>query len=88
MSSTGKCRPEARTGLRSIISAGGSTSPVTTRSLTEVDIGSGKVSNEWPLAGAPDVTFLNPTTGLVHVAIGRPGLVQSVDPRTGRVSKP
>ena len=51
--------------------------------LTEVDIGSGKVSNEWPIAGAPDVTFLNPTTGLVHVAIGRPGLVESVDPRTG-----
>ena len=51
--------------------------------LTEVDIGTGKVSNEWPLAGAPDVTFLNPATGLVHVAIGRPGLVQSVDPRSG-----
>jgi len=34
--------------------------------LTEVDIGSGQVSNEWPIAGAPDVTFLNPTTGLVH----------------------
>jgi DNA-binding beta-propeller fold protein YncE len=41
--------------------------------LTEVDIGSGQVSNEWPIAGAPDVTFLN----------GRPGLVESVDPRTG-----
>ena len=51
--------------------------------LVEIDIGSGKVSNEWPLAGAPDVTFLNPTTGLVHVAIGKPGLVQSIDPRTG-----
>jgi len=51
--------------------------------LTEIDIGSGEVSNEWPIAGAPDVTFLNPTTGLVHVAIGRPGLVESVDPRTG-----
>lgn len=51
--------------------------------LVEVDIGSGKVSNAWPLAGAPDVTFLNPATGLVHVAIGNPGLVQSIDPRTG-----
>ena len=51
--------------------------------LVEIDIGSGKVSNEWPLAGVPDVTFLNPTTGLVHVAIGKPGLVQSIDPRTG-----
>jgi DNA-binding beta-propeller fold protein YncE len=51
--------------------------------LTEVDIGAGQVSNEWPIAGAPDVTFLNPATGLVHVAIGTPGLVESVDPRTG-----
>jgi DNA-binding beta-propeller fold protein YncE len=51
--------------------------------LVEIDISSGKVSNQWPLAGAPDVTFLNPMTGLVHVAIGKPGLVQSIDPRTG-----
>jgi hypothetical protein len=51
--------------------------------LVEVDSGSGEVSNEWPLAGVPDVIFLNPTTGLVHVAIGKPGLVQSIDPRTG-----
>jgi DNA-binding beta-propeller fold protein YncE len=51
--------------------------------LVEVDSGSGEVSNTWPIAGVPDVTFLNPTTGLVHVAIGKPGLVQSVDPGTG-----
>jgi DNA-binding beta-propeller fold protein YncE len=51
--------------------------------LVEVDAGTGKVSNQWPIAGAPDVTFFNPTTGLVHVAIGKPGLVQSIDPRTG-----
>jgi DNA-binding beta-propeller fold protein YncE len=51
--------------------------------LVEIDIGSRKVTNEWPLAGVPDVTFLNPTTGIVHVAIGTPGLVQSIDPRTG-----
>ena len=51
--------------------------------LVEVDAGSGKVSNQWPIAGAPDVTFFNPTTGLVHVAIGKPGLIQSIDPRTG-----
>jgi hypothetical protein len=49
----------------------------------EVDSGSGAVTNRWPLAGAPDVTFFNPATGLVHVAIGDPGLVQSIDPRTG-----
>jgi hypothetical protein len=51
--------------------------------LVEVDAGSGKVSSQWSIAGAPDVTFFNPTTGLVHVAIGEPGLIQSVDPRTG-----
>ena len=43
-------------------------------------------ANEWPIAGAPDVTFFNPATGLVHVAIGKPGLVQSIDPRTGASS--
>ena len=51
--------------------------------LVEMDAGSSKVTNQWPIAGAPDVTFVNPATGLVHVAIGRPGLVQSIDPRTG-----
>src|SRR5262249_13804713 len=51
--------------------------------LFELDSTSGSIANTWPLAGAPDVTFLNPTTGLVHVAIGKPGLIQSIDPRTG-----
>jgi DNA-binding beta-propeller fold protein YncE len=51
--------------------------------LVEIDIGSGQVSHEWPIAGVPDVTFFNPTTSLVHVAIGEPGLVQSIHPRTG-----
>jgi DNA-binding beta-propeller fold protein YncE len=51
--------------------------------LVEVSTDSGETSNEWPLAGGPDVTFFNPTTGIVHVAIGKPGLVQSIDPRTG-----
>jgi hypothetical protein len=51
--------------------------------LVEVNSTSGATSKEWPIAGAPDVTFFNPTTGIVHVAIGRPGLVQSIDPRSG-----
>jgi len=51
--------------------------------LVEVNTASGETSNQWPIAGAPDVTFFNPTTSIVHVAIGRPGLVQSIDPRTG-----
>lgn len=51
--------------------------------LVEIDSGSGKVTNVWPIAGTPDVTFFNPATGLVHVAIGDPGLVETIDPRTG-----
>lgn len=51
--------------------------------LVEIDSGSGDVTNVWPIAGAPDVTFFNPATGLVHVAIGEPGLVETINPRTG-----
>jgi DNA-binding beta-propeller fold protein YncE len=51
--------------------------------LLELDTVSGEVHGEWPLAGAPDATFFNPKSGLVHVAIGKPGLIQSIDPRTG-----
>jgi DNA-binding beta-propeller fold protein YncE len=51
--------------------------------LVEVNAASGETSNQWPIVGAPDVTFFNPTTGIVHVAIGKPGLVQSIDPRSG-----
>ena len=50
--------------------------------VVEVDANSGEVTNQWPIAGAPDVTFFNPTTNTVHVAIGKPGLVQSIDLRT------
>jgi DNA-binding beta-propeller fold protein YncE len=53
------------------------------RALVEMDAASGGVTNQWPLAGPPDVTFVNPATGLVHVAIGDPGVVQSIDPGTG-----
>jgi hypothetical protein len=55
--------------------------------LVEVDASSGIVMNQWKIAGAPDVTFLNLATGLVHVAIGKPGLVESVDPRTGKKAR-
>jgi DNA-binding beta-propeller fold protein YncE len=51
-------------------------------SLVEVDARSGAMRRDWPLAGVPDATFFNPKSGLVHVAIGDPGLIQSVDPRT------
>jgi hypothetical protein len=50
--------------------------------LVEVDARSGETRREWPLPGGPDATFFNPESGLVHVAIGDPGLIQSVDPRS------
>jgi hypothetical protein len=52
-------------------------------SLVEVDVQSGQMRREWPLAGVPDATFFNPTSGLVHVAIEDPGLIQTIDPPTG-----
>ena len=36
-----------------------------------------------PIAGPPDVTFFNPVTGNVHVAIGDPGVVETINPVTG-----
>ena len=55
--------------------------------LVEIDSTSGKVTNVWPIAGPPDVTFFNPATGRVHVAIGEPGLIDTIDPRTGARTK-
>jgi hypothetical protein len=52
-------------------------------SLVEIDTTSGDIKREWPLAGVPDATFFNPASGMVHVAISDPGLVQSIDPGTG-----
>ena len=51
--------------------------------LVEVDSRSGEVTNVWPIAGPPDVTFFNPATGRVHVAIGEPGVIETIDPRIG-----
>jgi len=48
--------------------------------LVEISATSGEVTNVWGIGGAPDVTFFNPATGLVHVAIGDPGLVETIDP--------
>jgi hypothetical protein len=55
--------------------------------LVEVDARSGRTQRQWPLAGGPDATFFNPASGMVHVAIAEPGLVQSIDPRNGSVSR-
>jgi YVTN family beta-propeller protein len=55
--------------------------------LVEMSSTSGEIVNVWPIGGPPDVTFFNPSTGLVHVAIGEPGLVDSIDPRNGRSTR-
>ena len=55
--------------------------------LVEMNSASGEVTNVWPIGGPPDVTFFNPATGLVHVAIGEPGLVDSIDPRNGNTTR-
>jgi len=57
------------------------------RQVVEVDSGSGKITNQWPIAGGPDATFFNPASGRVHVAIGEPGSVETIDPRSGARSK-
>ena len=53
--------------------------------LVGVDAKSGKVQRQWPLIGGPDATFFNPASGLVHVAVADPGVVQTIDPRVGTV---
>jgi hypothetical protein len=55
--------------------------------LVEISSTTGEVTNIWPIGGPPDVTFFNPATGLVHVAIGEPGLVDSIDPRNGHTTR-
>ena len=51
--------------------------------LVEVDSRSGAAQRQWPLPGGPDATFFNPASGLVHVAIADPGVVDTIDPRGG-----
>jgi len=55
--------------------------------LVEMNSTFGDITNVWPIGGPPDVTFFNPVTGLVHVAIGEPGLVETIDPRSGRATR-
>jgi DNA-binding beta-propeller fold protein YncE len=55
--------------------------------LIEVDASSGEIRGEWPLDGEPDATFFNPTSGLVHVAVPEPGVVQSIHPRSGTMTR-
>lgn len=46
----------------------------------------GAVEDIWSLPGGPDATFYNPESGLVHVAVGNPGVVVSVNPATGDIA--
>src|SRR6185295_15139198 len=55
------------------------------KALVEVDARTGRTLRQWPLDGGPDATFFNPASGLVHVAIADPGIVQTVDPRANTV---
>jgi len=55
--------------------------------LVEVDADSGAVRGTWPLEAGPDATFFNPASGLVHVAIAKPGLIQTINPRTGQITR-
>lgn len=50
------------------------------RELLELGLESGLVQRSWRLPGVPDATFFSARTGLVHVAIGDPGVVATVNP--------
>jgi YVTN family beta-propeller protein len=46
----------------------------------------GKILEQWPLPGGPDATFFNPDSGLVHVAVGNPGVIVTINPNTNQRS--
>jgi len=55
--------------------------------LVEINSISGEITNAWPIQPSPDVTFFNPSSGLIHVAIGEPGLVETINPRSGTIDR-
>jgi DNA-binding beta-propeller fold protein YncE len=54
------------------------------KTLIVMDAGSGVVASRHPLAGAPDVVFLNASLRRLYVAIGDPGLIEVFDTETMR----
>ncbi len=54
--------------------------------LVALSTETGSMEESWPLPGGPDATFFNPDSGLVHVAVGNPGVVVSVNPATGEMA--
>jgi YVTN family beta-propeller protein len=50
--------------------------------LIAVSSDDGGILGRWPLPGGPDATFFNPDSGLIHVAIGNPGVNVTINPET------
>ena len=50
-----------------------------------VEAASGRVVAQVPIAGSPDVVFYNPRRDRLYVAVGDPGVLQSIDVDAGRV---
>ncbi len=55
--------------------------------LIELSAVEGGLRRTWPLPGVPDATFFNPASGCVHVAIDEPGVIVSIDMRTGSAAR-
>jgi DNA-binding beta-propeller fold protein YncE len=53
--------------------------------VVSVEVDTGHVVAEVPIAGAPDVVFYNPRRDRLYVAMGDPGVLQSIDTSAGRV---
>jgi DNA-binding beta-propeller fold protein YncE len=53
--------------------------------VVTVEAATGRVVAEVPIAGAPDVVFFNPRRDRLYVAVGDPGVLQSIDTCAGRV---
>lgn len=53
--------------------------------IVTVEAESGRVVAQVPIAGAPDVLFFNPRRDRSYVAVGDPGVLQSIDTGAGRV---
>jgi DNA-binding beta-propeller fold protein YncE len=50
--------------------------------LITVDAASGKILNDQPLSGTPDVVFFNAVREHVYVAVGNPGVIDTFDTAT------
>jgi YVTN family beta-propeller protein len=50
--------------------------------LIAVSSDDGSILGRWSLPGGPDATFFNPDRGSVHVAVGNPGVIVTINPDT------